>query len=62
MLKKGGILVISVYPGHKEGRIEGEKLLEMLSEYDKKLYSVSRFYLVNSPDAPFVIAVERYDK
>lgn len=62
LLKKGGILVISVYPGHDEGRIEGEMLLEMLSEYDKKLYCVSHFHLVNSPDAPFVIAVEKYDK
>lgn len=62
MLKKGGILVISVYPGHEEGRIEAEMLIEMLSCYDKKLYSVSRFHLVNSPDAPFVIAVEKYNK
>ncbi len=62
MLKKGGILVISVYPGHDEGRIEGEMLLEMLAEYDKKLFCVSHFHLVNSPDAPFVIAVEKYDK
>ena len=62
MLKKGGVLVISVYPGHDEGKIEGEMLLDMLSMYDKKFYSVSRFHLVNSPDAPFVIAVERYDK
>ena len=26
MLKKGGVLVISVYPGHEEGKIEGEKV------------------------------------
>ena len=62
MLKKGGILVISVYPGHEEGRVEGEMLLEMLAEYDKKLYCVSHFHLVNSPDAPFVIAIEKYNK
>ena len=62
MLKKGGVLVISVYPGHEEGKIEGEMLIDFLSQYDKKLYSVSRFHLVNSFDAPFVIAVERYDK
>lgn len=62
MLKKGGVLVISVYPGHDEGRVEGEMLLEMLSEYDKKLYCVSHFHLVNSPDAPFVIAIEKYNK
>ena len=62
MLKKGGVLVISVYPGHDEGRVEGEMLLEMLAEYDKKLYCVSHFHLVNSPDAPFVIAIEKYNK
>ena len=62
MLKKGGILIISVYPGHEEGRIEADRLIEMLSGYDKKLYSVSRFHLINSPDAPFVIAVEKYNK
>jgi len=62
MLKKGGVIVISVYPGHEEGRKEAELLLEMLSHYDKKLYSVARFHLVNSPDAPFVIAVEKFNK
>lgn len=62
MLKKGGVLVISVYPGHEEGRIEADMLLEMLSHYDKKFYSVARFHIVNSYDAPFVIAVEKYNK
>ena len=62
MLKPGGVLVISVYPGHKEGKIEGDMLLDMLSEYDKKFYSAARFHIINSPDAPYVIAVERYDK
>ena len=62
MLKKGGILVVSVYPGHEEGRIEGNMLLEMLAQYDTQLYCVSHFHLVNSPDAPFIIAVEKYDK
>lgn len=62
LLKPGGILVISVYPGHTEGKTEGELLLEMLSEYDKKLFCVSHFHLVNSPDAPFIIAVEKYNK
>lgn len=62
LLKPGGILVISVYPGHAEGQTEGELLLEMLAGYDKKRYCVTHFHLVNSPDAPFVIAVEKYDK
>ncbi len=62
LLKPGGVLVISVYPGHAEGQTEGEMLLEKLAAYDKKKFCVSHFHLVNSPDAPFVIAVEKYDK
>lgn len=61
-VKPGGVVVISVYPGHDEGRTEGDMLLEMLADYDKKKYCVSHFHLVNSPDAPFIIAVEKYDK
>lgn len=62
ILKKGGILVISVYPGHQEGKVEGEMLLEMLAQYDKKLYGISRYHIVNSPDSPYVIAIEKFDK
>lgn len=62
ILKKGGILVISVYPGHIEGKIEGEMLLEMLSQYDKTSYGISRYHIVNSFDSPYVITIEKYDK
>jgi tRNA A58 N-methylase Trm61 len=62
MLKKGGYIVICVYPGHEEGRIEGEKLLEMLSKYDKKDYCITHFHIINSPDASFIIAIEKYNK
>ena len=62
ILKKGGILVISVYPGHPEGKRESEALLGMLSSYDKKYYGISRYHIVNSPDAPYVICVEKFDK
>jgi hypothetical protein len=62
LLKKGGVLAISVYPGHEEGRLEGEMLIEALSKLDKKYYCVTQLRLINSPDAPFVIAVEKYDK
>ncbi len=62
LLKKGGVLVISVYPGHEEGRLEGEMLTEELSKLDKKYYCVTNLRLINSPDAPFIISVEKYDK
>lgn len=62
LLKGGGVLVISVYPGHEEGRREGEMLLEYLSKYDRKYYSVMNCRMINSYDSPFIIAVEKYDK
>lgn len=62
LLKPGGTVVISVYPGHSEGRLEGEMLLSHLESLDKKLFCVAHFHIVNSPDAPFIIAVEKYDK
>ncbi len=62
LLKGGGVLVISVYPGHDEGRREGEMLLEYLASYDRKYYSVMNCRMINSYDSPFIIAVEKYAK
>lgn len=62
LLKRRGVLVISVYPGHEEGRLEGEMLCRELAKLDKKYYCVTQLRLINSPDAPFIIAVERYNK
>lgn len=62
LLKKGGILVINVYPGHEEGNLEGKMLLDSLSKLSRFEYCVTHFRIINSPDAPFIIAVEKYDK
>ncbi len=62
LLRAGGTVVINVYPGHEEGALEGQMLTEYLSTLDKKLFCVSHFHLLNSPDAPFIIAIEKYDK
>ena len=61
-LKKGGHLVISVYPGHDEGRLEGELLLDMLSKLDRKKFCAMNFRILNAADSPFVIAIEKYKK
>ncbi|MDP4119092.1 MAG: class I SAM-dependent methyltransferase [Bacillota bacterium] len=57
-LVPGGILVVSVYPGHEEGRLEGQLIEETLCDYDKKDYSIVEYKLINSPDSPFIIAVQ----
>lgn len=58
LLDSDGIILIAVYPGHEEGRLEGEMLSEMLTQYDRKKICVSQFRLVNSPTSPFFFAVE----
>lgn len=58
LLDSDGIVLIAVYPGHEEGRLEGEMLAEMLKEYDRKRICVSQFRLVNSPTSPFFFAIE----
>ena len=62
LLQKGGILVINVYPGHEEGSLEGQMLLEELAKLSRFEYCVTHLRIINSPDAPFIIAVERYNK
>ncbi len=59
LLDDDGIVLIAVYPGHEEGRLEGEMLEEMLLQYDRRQICVSRFYLVNSPTSPFFFAIEK---
>ncbi len=62
LLRKGGLITINVYPGHAEGKCEGELLLEELSKLSKFEYCVFVFRLVNSPEAPFIIGIEKYNK
>ncbi len=59
LLDDDGIVLIAVYPGHEEGKLEGQMLEEMLAQYDRRQICVSRFYLVNSPTSPFFFAVEK---
>jgi len=58
LLAPDGIVLIAVYPGHEEGRLEGEELARMLSEYSRYRYCVSCFRLLNSPTSPFFYMVE----
>ena len=62
LLCPGCIIVVSVYPGHEEGAREGDMLLQFGRSLDKRLYCVLNLTLINAPDAPFIIAFEKYDK
>jgi len=59
LLAPGGVLTVSVYPGHDEGTREGNALVEMLSGVDRRVYSILQCKMLNSPTSPFIIAIER---
>lgn len=54
----GGIL-LAVYPGHEEGRLEGEMITQYLSAFDRRQICCSRLQIVNSPSSPFFFLIER---
>ena len=59
ILDHDGILLIAVYPGHEEGALEGQMLGEMLAEYTRYKYCMSRFQIINSPTSPYFFMVEK---
>ena len=59
LLEKGGGILIAVYPGHAEGKAEGELIEETLSKLDRKKICVSKFCIINSPTSPFFFLIEK---
>jgi hypothetical protein len=59
ILDNDGILLIAVYPGHEEGRLEGTMLEEYFKTIDRREMSISKFQIVNSPTSPFFFICER---
>ncbi len=59
MLEKGGGLLVAVYPGHDEGRLEGEKLGEYLATLNKRKTNVTKVQIINSPTSPYFYLIEK---
>lgn len=52
LLGEDAILIIAVYPGHPEGRAEGEEIERFLSSLSRYVYCTAKFCMLNSPDSP----------
>ena len=59
ILASDGILLVAVYPGHEEGRLEGEMLGEYFATLDRRQICCSCFKIVNSPTSPYFYIVEK---
>ena len=58
LLGEDAILLIAVYPGHPEGRAEGEEIERFLSSLSRYVYCTVKFCMLNSPDSPYFMIVE----
>lgn len=58
LLGKDAILLIAVYPGHKEGEEEGREICEYLSTLSRFQVCVTKVQILNSPTSPFFMIVE----
>ncbi|MGX7112867.1 tRNA (mnm(5)s(2)U34)-methyltransferase [Gemella cuniculi] len=59
-LNIGGRIVIVIYWGHKNGKVEKETLLKELSSLDQKEVEVLTYQFINQKNnAPFIIALEK---
>lgn len=59
ILAPNGLLSITLYPGHPEGRIEQEILIHYATSLDSKDYVVSHTKRLGSPLAPSLLIIER---
>lgn len=59
LLAPDGILLIAVYPGHEEGRLEGEMLAAYFATLSRYRLCASLFRILNSPTSPYFYIVEK---
>ena len=59
LLDHDGILLVAIYPGHEEGRLEGEMLGEYFATLDRHKICCSCFKIVDSPTSPYFYVVEK---
>lgn len=58
LMDKDAVLLVAVYPGHEEGRLEGEMLEEYFSAISRFKLCITKVKIVNSPTSPFFFVIE----
>ena len=59
LLLPDGVLIVAIYPGHEEGRLEGEMLREYFSTLSRFKICASEFRILNSPTSPYFFLIEK---
>ncbi|WP_207726078.1 class I SAM-dependent methyltransferase [Massiliimalia timonensis] len=58
-LCKGGLLVIVLYPGHPQGKLESELIEPFCISLNAKEYDVLKYDFINKSSPPYILAVLR---
>ena len=58
LLDRDAILMVAVYPGHAEGRAEGEELERYFASLSRYKLCIAEFCMLNSPDSPYFMIAE----
>lgn len=59
LLKRDGVLVVAVYPGHPEGELEGRMVQAFAQQLDKYYFNVILYRYINHPGSAFLFAFEK---
>lgn len=59
LMDENGIINIAIYPGHEEGDAEGKMICEYLSGLSRFKVCATKVNILNSPNSPYFIIVER---
>ena len=59
LLKVGGIIILVIYHGHEEGKVERNYIEKKVATLDVGATSVLRYEFLNKVNAPYMIAIER---
>lgn len=59
LLLPGGVVSLTCYPGHDEGRREEEHLLEFAKGLDAKVWSCCHHRWINRRDAPSLLLIQK---
>ena len=59
LLKKNGIIILVIYHGHEEGKVERHYLEQCLATLDSSTTQVLQYQFINRPTAPFIVAIEK---
>ena len=58
-LKKGGLLLLTLYPGHEEGKEESISVEAFCRNLDGKKFDVLKYDFINKKHPPYILAIEK---